>query len=193
MRTLLLGMGNPILSDDAVGVRLAADFKASVEPLPGLDIVEECSVGGLNLLDIFRGYGRAIVLDSLQTSGGTPGAWHHFTAEALRETAHLTSVHDANFATALELGRRVGLPLPDAGEIHILGIEIQDNRTFSEQMTPAMERAYPSFKAAIFNELRGLLPNGSGCSAAETLPVQAKNQFREAVSPRNEQTPIADE
>jgi hydrogenase maturation protease len=158
MRTILLGMGNPILSDDAVGVRLAADFKASSEPIPELDILEECSVGGITLLDVLRGYRRAIVLDSLQTSGGTPGTWHRFTAAALRETIHLTNVHDANFATALDLGRLIGLPLPDADEIHILAVEIQDNRTFSEQMTPALERAYPGLKAAIFKELDALLP-----------------------------------
>jgi Ni,Fe-hydrogenase maturation factor len=27
MRTLILGMGNPILSDDAIGIRLAGDLR----------------------------------------------------------------------------------------------------------------------------------------------------------------------
>jgi hydrogenase maturation protease len=153
MKTLLLGMGNPILSDDAVGVRLASDFKAEVGVLPGIDIVEECSVGGLNLIEVFRGYERAIVLDSLETREGVPGAWHLFTAAALRETAHLTSCHDANFATALALGRRLGLPLPDDEDIHIFAVEIQDNRTFSDQLTPALARAYPFLKTAIFEAL----------------------------------------
>jgi hydrogenase maturation protease len=157
MKTLMIGMGNPILSDDAIGVRLAADFKAAVEPCSELDIIEECSVGGINLLDVFRGYQRAIVLDSLQTTGGTPGTWHRFTAEALRETAHLTNIHDANFATALDLGRHMGVPLPENEQIHILAVEIEDNRTFSEQMTPALEQAYPRLRTAIFKELHGLL------------------------------------
>ena len=34
MKTLLLGMGNPILSDDAIGVRLAVDFKAAFSSNP---------------------------------------------------------------------------------------------------------------------------------------------------------------
>ncbi len=46
MKTILLGMGNPILCDDAVGVRLAQDFKGKLSEIPGLDIIEECSVGG---------------------------------------------------------------------------------------------------------------------------------------------------
>ena len=128
MRTLLLGMGNPILSDDAIGVRLAADFKAATSSQREFDIVEECSVGGINLLDLLSGYQRVVVLDSLQTSGGTPGACHRFTAEALRETVHLTNIHDANFATALEFGRHLGLPVPDDDEIHIFAVEIEDQR-----------------------------------------------------------------
>jgi hydrogenase maturation protease len=150
-------MGNLFLSDDAIGVRLATDFKGATRPVPQLDILEECSVGGLNLIEVLRGYQRAIVLDSLETIRGTPGAWHRFTAVALRDTAHLTNIHDANFATALDLGRRVGLPLPADEDIHIFAVEIQDNRTFSEQMTPVLERSYPRIRAAIFKELRGLL------------------------------------
>ncbi len=158
MRTLLLGMGNPILSDDAVGVRLATDFRAQAGPVQELEIVEECSVGGLNLLDLLSGFQRVILLDSLQTSTNTPGAWHRFTATTLCDTVHLTNVHDTNFATALELGRRIGMPLPDLDEIHIFGVEIRDNFTFSEEMTPALEQVYPDLKAAIFKALCELLP-----------------------------------
>lgn len=164
MRTLVLGMGNPILADDAIGVRLAADFKQAFAPLAGVDIVEECSVGGLELIEVFRGYRDAIVLDSLQTRDGIPGAWHLFTGEALRETVHLNNIHDANFATALALGRCLGLPLPDDRDIVVFGIEIQDNRTFSSRLTPAMERAYPGLRAEIFRALSQVLrrPRSAG-------------------------------
>jgi hydrogenase maturation protease len=157
MKTLLLGMGNPILSDDAVGVRLARDFKERLAGHPGLEVVEECSVGGLNLIDVLRGYERAIVLDSLATAERVPGAWHHFDDDALRETAHLTNLHDANFATALELGRRIGVPLPKPGRIHIFAVEVEDNSTFSERMTPALEAAYLDYAPAILVEVQALL------------------------------------
>jgi hydrogenase maturation protease len=68
-RTLLLGMGNPILSDDAIGIRLAGRLKERLKDIPGLDMVEDCSVGGFNLLEIIEGYGRLIVLDSIRTAG----------------------------------------------------------------------------------------------------------------------------
>jgi hydrogenase maturation protease len=157
MKTLLLGMGNPILCDDAVGVRLAHDFKEKLLGFPGLDVMEECSVGGLNLLDIFSGYDRVVVLDSIRTGTGSAGEWYYFTAEALRETLHLTNIHDANFATALELGRRTGVPLPELKDIHIFAVEAKDNLTFSDRMTPELEEAFSCYASAILSEVRNLL------------------------------------
>lgn len=161
MSTLLLGMGNPILSDDAVGVRLARDFKRMLDPISGFDVVEECPVGGLNLLDMFSGYDRVVVLDSLETSDGVPGEWHYFTARALNETVHLNNIHDANFATALALGHNMGMSLPQVEDIHIFAVEIKDNLTFSESMTPELEESYPRYAAAIFNRVRALLQSGA--------------------------------
>ena len=157
MKTLLLGMGNPILCDDAIGVRLARHFRRELSGTAGLEVMEECAVGGLNLLDIMSGYDRIIVLDSILTTGGVPGDWYRFTAAALRETMHLTNIHDTNFATALELGARVGMPLPRPDNIHIFAVEAKDTLFFSEQMTPELENAYPGYASAILSEVRQLL------------------------------------
>ena len=157
MTTLLLGMGNPILSDDGVGPRLAADFGRRLAGRPGLRVEADCGVGGLELLDLLAGHDRVIVLDAIQAADPRPGHWHAFDARALGETLNLNNVHDANFATALELGRRLGLPLPELAAIHIFGVEIADACTFSEQMTPALEAGYPVYSAEIFGEVCRLL------------------------------------
>ena len=157
MSTLLLGMGNPILCDDGVGVRLAKDFSRRLGSRPGLTVEPDCSAGGLNILDVFTGHSRAIVLDSLRTTGGVPGHWCSFDATALAGTMHLRNIHDANFATVLQLGHRLGLPLPAPEDIHIFAVEVQDAATFSERMTPALEEAYPVFSGEIFREVERLL------------------------------------
>ena len=156
-KTLLLGMGNPYLSDDAVGIRLVRDFSRRLGCVLNLEIIEECSAGGLNLLDLLEGFERLVVVDSIKTRDGIPGRWYRFTAERLRETMNLSSIHDANFATALELGRRVGMKIPPERETHIFAVEILDNLTFSEQLTDDLERTYPAYSEAIFRELRSLV------------------------------------
>jgi hydrogenase maturation protease len=157
LKTLLLGMGNPYLSDDAVGIRLVRDFSRRLGCVPQLEVIEECSVGGLNLLDLLDGFERLIVVDSIKTRGGIPGCWYRFTAEKLRETMNLTNIHDANFVTALELGRRIGMAIPSESETHIFAVEILDNLTFSEQLTDNLERIYPAYSEEIFRELRSLI------------------------------------
>lgn len=157
MSTLLLGMGNPILSDDAVGLRLAADLGRRLGGVPDLTVEPDCSVGGLDLLQVLAGHERVVVLDSIKTAGGVPGQWYAFDANALRDTLHLTNVHDANFATTLELGRRLGMRLADSSAIHIFAVEVQDAGTFSERMTPILEDRFPSFSDEVFAEVRKLL------------------------------------
>jgi hydrogenase maturation protease len=157
VKTLLLGMGNPILCDDAVGIRLAADIGRRLGAVPGLDVVAECSAGGLELLPVLQGYDRLVVFDSIKTKGGTPGAWYRFTAADLQPTMNLTNVHDTNFATALELGRRPGQHVPAAEMSHIFAVEILDNTTFDEQMTPVLEQAYPACVSAIYPQVEALV------------------------------------
>jgi hydrogenase maturation protease len=173
MKTLLVGMGNPILCDDAVGVRLAQDFKKKLSTHPHLDVIEECSVGGLNLLDLFAGYERVIVLDSFHTADGKPGKWYFFSVEALCETIHLTNIHDTNLATALELGRRMGMVLPDLTNILIFGVEIKDNLTFSERMSPELEMGYPRYSSQILEEIETLLSS----DAAERFPARSEPEY----------------
>lgn len=168
--TLILGLGNPILRDDGVGIRLATDLarrlgladgirrSAEGEPEPGLHILTECSLGGLTLVELMVGFDRVLVLDSIGTKGGVPGDWHAFTAEALKQTMNLSNVHDANFATALELGRRMGFRLPLDADIHVFAVEVEDTLTFDERMSPSLESAYPDYAEGIFREVGRVVP-----------------------------------
>lgn len=155
MKTLLVGMGNPLLGDDAVGVRLARDCKQKLGGTGDLEVIEECTAYGLDLIELFRGFERVVILDSAR--GSRPGSWYRTDARSLASTVHLMSIHDANLATALELGRRLGVPLPDDAEILIFAVEVEDSCTFSERMTPVMENAYPEYAEAILLQVREVL------------------------------------
>jgi hydrogenase maturation protease len=168
VRALVVGLGNPVLRDDAVGIRLARDFRRRWEGRPApsvppevssneLCFYEECSVGGLALVEHLVDHDLVIILDSIRTQGGRPGDWYSFNASALRRTMNLSNVHDTNFATALELSRRMGLVLPPDDRIAVFAVEIEDNLTFDERMSDALEAAYPEYAEAIFAEIGRLL------------------------------------
>ncbi len=153
MKTLVLGLGNPILTDDGVGVRVAESVQRMLPADAPVD-VREASVGGLMLMEMMLGYDRVILIDAYCPSNRQPGVVHRFTLDDLRAigaTQHSASAHDAGLITALEMGRRMGLPLPD--EIVIYAVEVENISDFGEEPSPAVAGAIPTAAAAVLAEL----------------------------------------
>ena len=151
MKTLVLGLGNPILSDDGVGLQVARELKTNLDQQEVT--VEETSMAGLSLLDLLADYDRAIIVDAIQTVRGKAGQIYRLNPEALDVTRHAASLHDVNFATALELGNRLGLTLPK--QIDMFAIEVADASTFGEECTPDVREAIPVCVEMIIQELKG--------------------------------------
>jgi len=150
MKTLVLGLGNPILTDDSVGHWVAKEIQGRVNH-PGITVAET-SLSGLSLLDLLTGYDRAIIIDAIQTVGGKAGQIYRIEPKAFIATRNASSPHDVNFATALELGNRLNLPLPR--QIDIFAIEVADVTTFSEECTPEVREAIPTCGEMIMQELK---------------------------------------
>ena len=149
MKTLVLGLGNPILRDDGVGLCVVREVGARIDR-PDVT-VSETGLSGLRLLDILTGYKRAIIVDAIETQDFVPGEILRLTPEALDGAKHLSSVHDVNFATALDLGRKLGLPLP--AEIVLYAVVVSDTSTFDENCTEEVQRAIPVCAEMVLNEL----------------------------------------
>ncbi len=154
MKTLILGLGNPILTDDGVGVLVAEEVRSRLPEDTPIDITE-VSVGGLTLMETMIGYDRVILVDAFQRlHGGCPGKVHKMTLEDLKSispTQHSASAHDASLVTALETGQRMGLPLPK--DITIYAIEVENVMDFSDQPTPTVAAVIPQVAEAVLAEV----------------------------------------
>jgi hydrogenase maturation protease len=154
MKTLVLGLGNPILTDDGVGVLVAEEVRARLPEDTSIDITE-VSVGGLTLMETMIGYERVILVDAFQRLDGCcPGKVHKMSLEDLRSispTQHSASPHDTSLVTALETGQRMGLQLPH--DITIFAIEVENVMDFSDRPTPSVAAIIPQVTEAVLNEL----------------------------------------
>jgi hydrogenase maturation protease len=103
--------------------------------------VQESSFANIDLLDFVGAYDRLIIVDSIKTEGGKPGDLYRLNLDDFRSTLHLGCPHDINLATALELGKRLGIHIPR--EIAIYAIEVEDDQTFCETCSPLVEEAIP--------------------------------------------------
>ncbi len=157
MKTIVIGLGNPILTDDGVGVKVAYEVEKALSlqsPVSDLHITE-ASAGGLRLMEMMIGYDRAIIVDAF-TNGtdNTPGRMHRMTLDDLRAispTQHSASAHDTTLATALESGKKLGLHLPD--EVVIYAIEVENVIEFNDEPTTAVSAAIPGAVTAVLTEL----------------------------------------
>lgn len=140
MKTLVLGLGNPLLKDDSVGLRIAQQLSEVLKDDPDVEIGEDYW-GGLRLMERMIGFDRAVIIDAICT-GAEPGTIHLLTPDGI-PTFRSASVHDVNLTTALEVGRRAGAALPNTDQILLVGIEALDVQTFDESLSPEVEQAIP--------------------------------------------------
>ena len=139
MRTVVIGLGNTILSDDGVGVYVARELRERLSrdsALESIDVIE-AELAGLDMMEILSGYDRAVIVDSIELGGFEPGTVFRLSPDDFRTTPRLASFHDIDLVTALELGRRLDLEMPS--EVVIYAVQAEDTLTLGEGCTPAVE------------------------------------------------------
>jgi len=140
MKTLVIGLGSPLLCDDSVGLKVAREVRCRLGQQSPVEVQEDVR-GGLQLMERLAGYDRAIIVDAILT-GAAPGTIHQLTPADI-PTQRSASQHDVNLPTALELGRQLGVHLPPSERILLVGIEADDILTFNEECTPPVTAAIP--------------------------------------------------
>ena len=146
MRTIVVGLGNPILSDDSVGIKAAGLVRELVAGSERIEVVEAYA-GGLRLMEAIAGYDRAVIVDAMTRGDSPPGTVLRLRPGEGAGTRNMLCSHDSDLETSISLGRELGLALP--GEIRIVGIEAEDVDNFSEDLTRSVEAALPAAVAEI--------------------------------------------
>jgi hydrogenase maturation protease len=153
MKTIIIGLGNPILSDDGVGWKVIETLLSTAH-FPPTIALETASLGGLSLMERLEGYQCAILVDSMQTGQVPVGTVRVFPLDELPNPSdsHSASVHDTSLMTALETGRRMGLDLPE--QITVIAIEATTVHEFSEELSPEVAAAVPVAMQAVMELLQ---------------------------------------
>lgn len=149
MKTLVIGVGNPILSDDGVGIHVARILKERT--LPGV-AVEELPASGLELLDMVLDFEKVVIVDAIQTRDGVPGQIHILEEADFERAVHGSSPHGINIATALAMGRKI-VPERMPNEVVYVAVEVEDLVNVSERLTSKVEAALPDIIRHIEKEL----------------------------------------
>jgi hydrogenase maturation protease len=150
---LVLGLGNDILTDDAVGLLVVRELRHKLAGHLSIDIRETTEMG-LALLDFITGYRVVVIVDSIQTGKASPGFLHQLDASALHELTGRTP-HFVGVSETLALGRQLGLAMPE--QVTIFAIEVEDPFTLGTALTPALQSALPGIVQRIADALQTLM------------------------------------
>ena len=148
--TVVVGLGNDLLSDDGVGLYVARRLRELLDPTEYE--IRELSVGGIEIVEQLIGHRRAVVIDACRSGRHAPGTLTRHRPQDFSGSLRLGSFHTMNFATALELARMLGAQLPE--QIDVYAIEAEDTMTLSEHCTPAVEAGIERIAGQIARILR---------------------------------------
>lgn len=149
---LLLGLGNDILTDDAIGLNVVRQLKTEFAGDTRIEVRETMEMG-LALLDFMVGYRAVVIVDSIQTGNAPPGTIHELDAASLKQLTGRTP-HFLGVGETLALGRQLGLAMPE--HVRIIAIEVEDPFTLGTALTPVLQEALPQATARVAQTARQL-------------------------------------
>ena len=172
MRTLILGLGNEYAGDDAVGV-LAA--RALLQDLGRDADVVESAASGLALLEVFAGYHRAVVIDSIRT-GRRPAGTIVEVGLAELGLAIAPSLHQAGMPELAAVARRLGMGFPD--RTRVLAVEVAGPLMFGAPLSEPVAAAIAPLGRRVLDQVRHWAsedsgrgpPEGTGLGPEATVP-----------------------
>lgn len=146
-KTLILGLGNILMQDEGVGVRVVEAMR-DVHLPPGIDLLDG-GTAGLSLLELMEGYGRVIVVDAVE-AGAEPGALFKFRPEDLAAVPNVqpTSFHQVGLIDVLQLAESVG----QRPEVVIIGVQ-PASLNWGTELTPQLKDAVPRVIGFVLREI----------------------------------------
>ncbi len=149
--TVIIGVGNPLCSDDGLGIHFVRRFQSREDGLPPAVEIVDGGTGGLDLLPLMRGKKRVIFIDAMD-AGEEPGYIFRFRPEQLTLEAHPEiSMHDVDMASLLRAARLTE-DYPD--EVVIFAVQVKRMDLGLELSSP-VKRALDRVVELVLRELKG--------------------------------------
>lgn len=148
MRTVILGIGNTILSDEGVGVRAAEAIEAAYDLPEGVEVIDG-GTAGMELLGPLTNTDLLVVLDAVK-SGKPPGTVIKLAGDQVpvffrsKLSPHQVSICDV--LAGLEFSGEA------PGDLVLIGVE-PDNLDLGLELTPAIAAKVPEMVALAVAEL----------------------------------------
>jgi len=147
-KILVLGVGNILLRDEAIGVRVVEKLQETCSFSPNVDLMDGGTLG-LSLLDPICRSDYLIVVDAVQ-NGEVPGTFYRLPAEELNKRLKFkNSLHQLDLVETLVYAEMMG-KRPDAV---IIGVEPADISPWGTEMTEIVQSRMEEMCSRVLREI----------------------------------------
>ncbi len=172
---MVMGVGNVLLRDEGVGIRVLRELEARYDYPPNVRLVDG-GVLGLSLTGTFLDSDQVIVIDAVR-GGDEPGTIYRFEWEAKPEhVKYKDSLHQIDLMETMALLPLVGTP----PRVVVLGVEYEDIDDWGLELTPRVERAVLPLVDLVIKELEAMgapaLPKETPLEVCDVLGDSGKDR-----------------
>nr|MDO8077135.1 hydrogenase maturation protease [Candidatus Freyarchaeota archaeon] len=137
-RVVVIGVGNLLLGDEGVGVRVVEELTEMDLP-PHVEVVDG-GTGGIVLLNLMEGADRVILVDAV-LGGGSPGEIYVLSLDRLMGgRVKFFSLHEMDLLSVLRIGKELGKLPP---ELVLIGVEPKNYQEYTMELSPEVRAAIP--------------------------------------------------
>lgn len=147
-RITVMGIGNPLMRDEGVGIRVIETLMSTLEFPPNVTLVDAGTMG-MTILNLFQECDYMLVVDAIDGSGEEPGTILRLSPEDIAPNQVMHSLHDVRLIDVLQSAMLMGVE----PTVECVGIQIEDMNQLMIGLTPAVEAAVPDAVAAVLTVL----------------------------------------
>jgi hydrogenase maturation protease len=147
--TLVIGLGNPLMSDEGIGVHLIRKLSEQQEKFPSVEFID-AGTGGMNLLHLIANRKKAVIIDCVKM-GKKPGTFKCFEpadVQTIKKMTHF-SLHEADILRIIDLSKQLG-ECPE--KIVIFGIQ-PESLELGQKLTKTLSGQIDAYLVEIHKEL----------------------------------------
>jgi hydrogenase maturation protease len=169
-RIIVLGIGNPLVRDEGVGIRIIEELMSSYE-WPGNVRLIDAGTMGLGILNLFKECDYMLIVDAVDGTGLEPGTVVRLTPEEIAPNQVRHSLHDTRFVDVLESAELLGY----RPEADCVGVQVKELVSVNIGLTPQVEAAVPDAVEAALQILaeRGVRPTASSGSSSDARLLES--------------------
>jgi hydrogenase maturation protease len=143
-RITIMGIGNPLMRDEGIGVRVVETLGADLAFPENVTLVDAGTMG-MGILNLFQDCDYMLVVDAVDGTDEPPGTVVRLSPEEIAPNQVMHSLHDVRLIDVMAAAQLMGVH----PSVECVGIQVADMSGMEIRLSPQVEAAIPAAVGAV--------------------------------------------